>query len=332
MAAHVTLADIAASSGVSPATVSRVLNGDERVASERAEAVRRAVAELGYAPNRGARSLASGKTGLVAVVIDNNLTVFSDPFWAMVTKGISAKLLEHGMQSLLMVTDLATYDHTVGVSLSPRQVDGAIFFQVHREELLYELQELGLPIVVAGRPQRTDRLTFVDSDQMAGAREATEFLIKAGRKNIATITGDILASAAQMRLEGYKQGMRNSGLVVDPAMIAIGDYSYESGRVAMESLLDSGRPIDGLFAANDVMAVAAMSVLESRGLSIPRDVSVIGFDNSQTAIIARPELTSVHQDIEGLGVAAAEVMLAEIAGSEPESRTLPTHLVIRNST
>jgi len=331
MTRQVSLAEIAESSGVSPATVSRVLNGDTRVSQERAEAVRRAVAELGYSPNRGARSLASGKTGLVAVIIDNNLTVFEDPFWALVTKGISGKLLAHGVQSLLMVTDLASYDHTVAASLSPKQIDGAIFFQVHREELLYELADQGLPIVVAGTPQRPERLIYVDSDQFGGAKEATEYLIAQGRRNIATITGDVFASAAQQRLSGYKKGLESQGLVVNPNLIVIGDYSYESGRRGMISLLDSGEKIDGLFAANDLMAVAAISVLEERGLRVPDDVSVVGFDDSQTAQISKPSLTSVHQDIEQLGIAAAELILEAIAGAEPESRIHPTYLVVRES-
>ena len=138
-----TYAEIAQLAGVSEATVSRVLNGDERVQSERAQRVHDAVTKLGYKKNRAASALASGRTGLIAIVIDDDLTLFTDPFWATVSSGISRVLMQNDLQTLLMVTSVSSVEGPVAHYLQGGEVDGAIFFQVHNDVLVRRLQKQG---------------------------------------------------------------------------------------------------------------------------------------------------------------------------------------------
>lgn len=327
----ITLADIAEMADVSPSTVSRVLNGDPRVNAERIDRVNRAIKELGYTPNRAARTLVTGKTGLVAAVIDSNLNVFSDPFWGQITTGISQALQEANFQALLMVRPLDASDPSVVASLAPGQIDGAIFFQLHNDDTVNLLQDMGLPLVVVGRPDESSKLTFVDSDNLGGAYEATRHLARRGCTNIATIAGNLGLSSGRLRLEGYRRALKDAGLADSEARIAYGDWTDESGATAMKTLLDADPNIDGVFVANDLMALGAMNVLEERGISIPGQVAVVGFDNMFAGRITRQQLTTVEQDVRGLGAEAAAMVIEMIDGGTPTSKVLPTTLIVRDT-
>ena len=327
-----TYTQIAREAGVSEATVSRVLNGDTRVNPERAARVHETVAKLGYKKNRAASALASGRTGLVAVVIDDDLSVFADPFWAIVTSGVSRVLMEHNVQTQLLVGINTQAQERVSSFLDPAAVDGAIFFQVHDENLIYQLEQDGLPVVMAGTPDIHLHFLHADTDNVGGAKLATQHLIDRGRVNIATITGEIDASAGAQRLNGFLSVHENLGRVVPKSMIAHGDYTHDSGFAAMKKLLDNNEKIDGVFAANDLMAVGAMAAINDRGLRVPSDIAVVGFDDSIVAQTCRPQLTTVRQDIAGLGAAAAELMVAQLQGEQPKPKLLETSLVIRETT
>lgn len=327
-----TYTQIAREAGVSEATVSRVLNGDERVNPERARRVRETVAKLGYKKNPAASALATGRTGLVAVVIDDDLSVFSDPFWALVTSGITRVIAHNNMQTLLLVGSSGTPRGTVSSYLHGGGVDGAIFFQVHDEEVIHELHRDGLPVVMAGTPDRHLEFLHADTDNVGGAKQATQHLIDRGHVNIATITGDVKASAGAQRLSGFMQVHENAGREVSPTLIAHGDYTHDSGVAAMTQLFEKNEKIDAIFAANDLMALGAMSVIKDRGLRIPEDISIVGFDDTLVSQTSRPPLTTIRQDIAGLGEAAAELMIAQLAGTNPKPRLLPTELVVRETT
>jgi DNA-binding LacI/PurR family transcriptional regulator len=322
---------IAEKAGVSEATVSRVLNGDDRVDKSRAKKVLKVVEELGYKKHRAATALASGRTNLIAVVIDDDLSIFADPFWGTVTSGISRVLMENELQTLLMVTSVSSVDGPVAHYLQTGEVDGAIFFQLHKDALVRRLAKQGLPIVITGSPHAASDFVFVDTDNFGGGHAATKHLINRGCKKVAIITGDIETVAGHQRLDGYNQAYREFGRVPSKALQAPGDYSYESGKASMAKLLDSQPDIDGVFACNDLMALGAIATIEERGLRVPDDVAVIGFDDSLVAQTSRPGLTSVRQDIVALGEAAAELMIAQLRNETVEPRILPTELVIRES-
>ena len=326
-----TYAEIARIADVSEATVSRVMNDDERVNPERRQRVLEAVESLGYKRHRAAAALASGKTGLIAIVIDDDLSVFTDPFWASVSSGVSRVLMNNQLQTLLLVTPLDNVDGPVAHYLAGGEVDGAIFFQLHKEGLVKHLSRLGMPVVLTGTPHGNSDFTYVDCDNFGGAVQATNHLFDIGRKNVATITGDIVATAGRQRLDGFMQAYREHGRVASKKLIGHGDYSMESGKRVMADLLAEETPIDGVFAANDLMAVGAIAAIEEAGLSVPGDIAVVGFDDSLIAQTSRPSLSSVQQDIVRLGEVVAELMINKLAGQDVDSVILPTTLVTRES-
>lgn len=326
-----TYAVIAAAADVSEATVSRVLNGDGTVHPERALRVRNAVQGLGYKKNRVASALASGKTGLIAVVIDDDLSVLNDPFWGNVTSGISRVLMQSNLQTVLMVSPLGSTDGSVAHYLQSGEVDGAIFFALHSDQLVTQLKKQGLPLVITGTPHSITDIPFVDVDNFGGAYSATKHLMQQGCKKIAIITGDIGTTAGKQRLDGYQQAFRELGHTPIKGLILEGDYSFESGKLHTRKLLEAHPDIDGIFASNDLMAIGAISVLENSSISVPGQVRVVGFDDSLIAQTSRPSLTSVRQDVSALGEAAASLIMAQIAGTEVQPIILPTELVIRES-
>ena len=327
-----TYTQIAREAGVSEATVSRVLNGDERVSPERAQRVRETVAKLGYKKNPAASALATGRTGLVAIVIDDDLSIFADPFWSLVTTGITRVIADNNMQTLLLVGSSGTPRGTVSSYLHAGGVDGAIFFQVHDEKVIHELHRDGLPIVMAGTPDVHLEFLHADTDNVGGAKQATQHLIDRGHKRIATITGDVRASAGAQRLDGFMQVHETNGREVNPALIAHGDYTHDSGVAGMKKIFESNEQVDAVFAANDLMALGAMAVIKDKGLRIPEDIAIVGFDDSIVSQTSRPLLTTIRQDISGLGEATAELMIAQLAGTKPKSRLLATELIVRETT
>jgi len=327
-----TYSEIAELAQVSKATVSRVLNGDSRVHPDRVQAVLKAAKKIGYRPNRAAVALSTGRTGLIAVVIDDEISALSDPFWGMVTSGVSRVLMENNFQTLLMVAPLDNEDGAVAHYLEGNEVDGAIFAQVHKDALVRKLAKKGLPVVVIGTPAaEAHDINFVDTNNVAGGFMGTNHLFKIGCKRIATITGDVEASAGLQRLRGYEQAHKEQGIKVDKNLIAYGNWSYESAKILMLRLLASNPDIDGVFAANDAMALAAIAAIEERGKRVPDDIAVVGFDDTLLSQASRPPLTTVKQDIPGLGAAAAESMLQMLNGQHPDSRILSTELIIRES-
>jgi DNA-binding LacI/PurR family transcriptional regulator len=329
--ARPTYAVIAKTAGVSEATVSRVLNGDESVHPERARRVQEAVDKLGYRKNRVASALASGRTGLIAVVIDDDLSVFSDPFYGTVTSGVSRVLMENGLQTVLMVSPVGSLDGAVAHYLKSGEVDGAIFFALHSDILINNLKKQGLPVVITGTPHSSNDVAFVDTDNFGGAYTATKHLMSQGAKKVAIITGDIGTTAAKQRLDGYLQAYRESGHVPAKGLICEGDYSFESGKAHTEKLVAAHPDIDGIFASNDLMAMGAMTVLHDKGIDCPGQVKIIGFDDSMVAQTSRPALTSIRQDVVALGEAAGSLMIAQLNGQEVEPIILPTELIIRAS-
>jgi len=324
--------EIAKQAGVSKATVSRVMNGDTKVHPERMAAVLAAVEASGYKLNRAARALSTGRTGLIAVVIDDDVSALADPFWGIVTSGISQVLMKNELQTLLLVAPLDSLDGPVAHYLERGEVDGAIFIQVHKDNLVRKLHKQGLPVVVMGTPgPKASSIPFADTDNISGGFQATNHLFSRGCRRVATITGDVEASAGQNRLQGYQNAVTENGLEVDRGLIGFADWTFESAKTVMLRLLAKHPDIDGVFAANDLMAIGAIAAIQERGKRVPDDIAVVGFDDSLVAQTHRPSITTVRQDIVGLGEAVAETMLAVIHGEKPTPRMLPTELVIRES-
>jgi len=331
-----TLEMVAALAGVSRGTASRVLSGATNVSPHAVEAVTAAAAELSYRPNLAARSLVTGRTGLVGLVVnETNERLFSDPFFAGIARGAHAALAASGVALVLsLASDSAERDRLLG--LAATRLDGLLVIHGHGDAALVEsLVDSGMPAVFAGRTltrQRSD-LWWVDSENESGAFEAVTHLLQRGRRRIATITGPTDMVAGLDRLAGWRRALESAGVAADERLVEIGEFSTESGHAAMKRLLGRVPDLDAVFAANDLMAAGAMSALRDAGRTIPDDVAVVGFDDSETAASTTPPLTSVAQDVDGSGFLMAELLLEQVGGATvPRQEVLPTHLVVRSST
>ena len=330
-----TLEMVAALAGVSRGTASRVLSGASNVSPHAVEAVQAAAAELHYRPNLSARSLVTGRSGLIGLVVnETNDRLFSDPFFAGIARGAHAALAPAGVALVLsLAADEAERDRLL--ELAATRLDGLLVVHGHGDQQLVEtLASSGLPAVYAGRTETASRhdLWWVDSENESGAVEAVTHLIDRGRRRIATITGPDDMAASVDRLAGWRKALADAGIEVDEALVEPGRFSTESGAAAMARLLERVPDLDAVFAANDLMAAGAMRVLRDAGRTVPDDVAVVGYDDSETAKTSEPPMTTVAQDVERAGFIMAELLLEKVGGAtEPRQVILPTHLVVRAS-
>ncbi|MEW2358999.1 LacI family DNA-binding transcriptional regulator [Spirillospora sp. NPDC029432] len=327
-----TLEEVAARAGVGRGTVSRVINGSPRVSPESREAVLRAIDELGYVPNRAARTLVTRRTDTVALVVaESEQRVFDEPFFAGIIRGISSELSDTGLQLLLALAQSPEEYARLESYLTGQHVDGVLLTSLHGDDPLpAKLEAGGVPTVLGGRPVGLTPVSYVDVDNRDGARQAVEHLLGQGRRRIATIAGPQDMGVGVDRLTGYREALAAAGL---PELVVYGDFSEASGVEAAQELLDREPDMDALFAADDPMALGAMRVLKKRGRRIPEDVAVIGFEDSASAPVADPPLTTVHQSVEEMGRQMARLLISRIQGeSVPDPVViLQPHLVVRES-
>ncbi|MPY53747.1 LacI family DNA-binding transcriptional regulator [Streptomyces acidicola] len=338
-----TLEDVARRAGVSKSTVSRVINREPRVREEVARRTRKAIAELGYVPNQAARSLVTRRNNAVAVVVtEPQNRLFVDPYFDCLLRGIRQELVHQGAQPVLLFIEEPDDYPRVGNFLGGGHVDGALLFSLRADDPLPAMvEQTGLPAIFGGRPvsgsgHRGHSYTYVDADNRGGAREAVRYLVSQGRRHIATITGPLNQASAIDRLDGYRDVLLDS----PPQLIAEGDFTLQGGAAAMAQLLDRCPDLDAVFIASDLMASGALKLLRERGRSVPEDVAVVGFDDlTPIAEATDPPLTTVHQDIEGMGRLMAQLLFnrtperpAPGDAGHPLSRVVtPTRLVVRES-
>ncbi|WP_434443858.1 LacI family DNA-binding transcriptional regulator [Lentzea sp. E54] len=330
-----TLEDVARVAGVSRATVSRVVNGTRNVDPELQETVRNAIEQTGYTPNRVARSLVTRRTGTVALVISGaggGSDVFTDPFFGRVTAGVVDFLRSHSVHPVLMLADSDPARTEVVEFLRQGSADGALLVSTHpADPLPSRLLEAGVPSALYARPGRPMPISYVDMDHRAGGRMAADHLVAAGRYNVVTISGPLDVLASQDRHAGFRDAMARHGFPFVPS--AEGGFTAESGASAMHRLLAECPDLDAVFAANDLMAQAAVGVLQEHGLRVPEDVAVVGFDDSAPALACRPQLTTIRQPVERMAAQMADLLLADLdePGQRPKSVIFEPELVVRAS-
>ncbi|SDH62413.1 DNA-binding transcriptional regulator, LacI/PurR family [Sinosporangium album] len=328
-----TLEAVAARAGVGRGTVSRVVNGSPKVSERARDAVLQAIDELGYVPNRAARSLVTRRTDTVALVVsESRRRIFDEPFFADTIRGIGAALSETGLQLILAMAQSSEEHERLARYLTCQHVDGVLLLALPAgDPLPSRLEAMGVPTVIGGRPVGVDPACYVDVDNRAGARLAVEHLIARGRRRIAAIAGSQDIGAGVDRLAGFHDAADPAG-VAGP--VAYGDFSEVGGMVAMRELLAVDPGVDAVFAASDPMAIGAMRVLRERGLAVPGDIAVAGFDDSGAAAHTDPPLTTVHQPTDTMGRRMAHLLIARINGDTPLTPAviLSPHLVARAST
>ena len=325
-----TLDDLAALSGVSRATVSRVLNGGS-VAAETRRRVMAVVSRTSFRPNAAARTLASGRSGVIGVVmhVDPHL-LFQDAYFSQLLQGATDHLAETGAGMMLWLgnrTKEETLDHVLGMSF----LDGVIISADTLEDAVVDgLLASSMPTVLIGHRRADRTASYVDIDNEQAADAITTHLISLGRTRVAHITGTRGTVAGEDRVSGYLRAMQRAGLSAD-GLVIDGRFSRQSGAVAALELLERG--IDALFCANDATAAGALDTIRGHGLRVPDDVALAGFDDLDFASLLDPPLTTVRQGVRQQGIEAARVLLQLLGdpSRSPRRVLLPTELVIRQS-
>ncbi len=330
---RVTIREIADLAGVSIATVSRVMNGRDDVSPETRDQVLRIVRERGYMTNRSARALSAGKTGLVGVVVP----MVQPPYFAVILSGAAEALYEEDLRIVLCPTQ---HEHEREVSLLERLMhgttDGALL--ILPEESSEELEELlahGYRFVVVDPLARLhDRVPAVSAAHTSGADQAMTHLLRLGHRRIGAITGPPAWVASVDRLRGYHAALAAAGIKRDDDLEIGSNFQIEEGRAATRTLLDLPDPPTAIFAFNDNLAIGVMLEARERGLEVPRDLSVVGFDDVEHAALVTPALTTVRQPLAEMGRMAVSLLtrLLENQRFEALHVELATRLIVRGST
>jgi LacI family transcriptional regulator len=325
-----TMHDVARRAGVSIATVSRVVNGTHFVSNSVRERVMRAIDELGYSPNALARSLRKGRTNTLGLVLPDS----ANPFFAEIGRSVELSAYSLGYNVILCNThgDVEKERHYIQL-LTEKQVDGVILdtAERHLEYLVAHVLQ-NLPLVMIDRDFRGNDFDIVLSDNVQGAKLATQHLVSSGHERIACITGppDLLSSID--RLDGYRQILEASTRV-DDSLIKCGDFRPDSGRQAFFELMKLPCPPTAVFACNDMMAIGALRAAAEMDMRVPEDISVVGFDDIELCRYTTPTLTSVSQSKEQIGEIAVRRLLEIINGDAKLGQRVlvTTQLIIRGS-
>ena len=330
-----TLEIVAELAGVSRATVSRVVNRSPKVSPEVVAAVNKAISALGYVPNRAARTLVTRRTDtLVLIMHERPDTVFEDPFFANVLRGVNAALSTTDLQLVLL--------HARGDQQRERalryvcngHVDGALLISLHGDDPMpTAITAAGIPLVVLGRPLSGRAVDYVDHDNVGGSAQAVRHLVAAGRRCLASVAGPLDMSAGVDRLRGFVDATRAAEMPAAADRVAYGDFTEASGHRAMKLLLERTPEIDGVFVASDLMCRGALHALREFGRRTPDDVAVVGFDDVPLASHTDPPLTTVRQQIRRVGHEMVRSLQHRLSDprSEPTPIILPTELVVRSS-
>ncbi|SMC18338.1 transcriptional regulator, LacI family [Andreprevotia lacus DSM 23236] len=324
-----TLEQVAREAGVSPSTVSRILNGTAAVKDSKREAVERAINKLNYQPNRVAQALASGRSMTIGVLTQN----IASPFYGECLEGVEKGLAGTGYTPIFANGhwDAKEEAHRIAL-LASRQVDGLIVLTGGMLDEALVHQAARIPVVVTGRQLDAANVYSFWLDDRAAAREATAYLISLGHHQIAHICGAPGHPDSEERQAGYKDALAAAGIAIDPRLIVQGEYSEVSGVVAVSQLLSDRIPFTAIFAANDQMALGARLGLYQRGIRVPEDVSLVGFDDLPYSSYMAPPLTTVRQPAFEIGMAAAQTLVSVLSGQTPQRPDLRLELITRDST
>jgi LacI family transcriptional regulator len=321
---------------VSRTTVSFVLNNvpGVKIKEETRQRVLEAARELNYYPTAAARSLASGKTHRIGLVLgEGQKRLSADAFLPTFLQGVTASVHRRGYLLVLQMSEDVPSHEAYARLIREQQVDGLILSGPRSDDpLLSELAGDQFPLILHGR-LRDCRLPCVDVDNKAGAYTAVTHLIGLGHKRIGFVSNAPLSYAgAQDRFAGYRQALTEHDLPLQDSLVRTATFLPETAEAAVQELLELPERPTAVFAASDVVAIGVMSAIQAAGLSIPHDMAVVGFDDIFLAAHTHPALTTIHVPAYGLGWTAAEVLISLIEGDEEGSAvTLETELVIRDS-
>ncbi len=327
------LEEIAELTGVSRSTVSRVINNDPNVNESTRERVWAIVRQVNFHPNAAARGLAAGRTRVLGLVIPMGVSaLFTDPYFPILIQGVSSACNANDQSVMLWLAEPEYERRTIRQIMHSGLIDGAIVASMLMDDpVVQALAEGDLPFILVGRHPTNTRVSYVDTDNLDGARKMVAHLLRLGRSRVATITGPQNMIAGADRLAGYSAALHDRGLAVDLELIVEGDFTEAGGYSVMQRLLPR-RP-DAVFVASDIMAVGALRAIRDAGLRVPEEIALAGFDDMPFAERSEPPLTTVRQPTVRMGSTAVEMLidLIEHPDSAPHRIILPTELVVRKS-
>lgn len=331
---RLTLEEIGKLSGVSRATVSRVINNYPHIRPEIRERVQTIIDQTGYKPNVVARTLVSNRSNIIGLIIPSVVQqVFSDPYFPTLISGIARGCNANNLVlSLYLFDSLEDERNLFQAIIGTGLIDGLIVTTARRNQEMFDtLQESGFPVVFVGEPDDIAKTTFIDIDNITGGYTAAQYLLELGHRRIAIISTHINRSG-ESRLEGYRKALHEYGVPFDDHLVAYGDFSLDSGYSAMQSLIPH-QP-SAVFVTNDLMALGSLRALREAGLRVPEDVSVVSFDDLSPATQADPQLTTIRQPVQQTGKDAVTMLLGLINGDiqHPQHVFLPNELIVRAST
>lgn len=324
-----TITDVAREAGVSVATVSKVINGRDGVAPATQDRVRAVVARLGFVSSLGARSLRAQRTGVLGVLVNE-----FEPYSTEILKGAWSAVRDSPYELMSWAGGTRGGDHTGWerrslARLAGTLIDGAILVTPSISE-----RRTAFPLVAIDPHTGPLETPSVDADNLGGALSATEHLVSLGHRRIAFLCGRRDLESARLREQGFRDAMAAAGLEVHPSFVRVGDYDPDRAEVPIREMLSLPDRPTAVFAANDLTAIRTVQIAAELGLRVPRDLSVIGFDNIPESALTTPALTTVRQPLHEIGAAAMRMLLAFLAGEEvTETQVrLRTTLVVREST
>lgn len=331
---NLTLEKIARLSGVSRSTVSRVINKHPNVSEDVRKRVLAVIQETGYHPNIAARTLASNRSWMLGLVLPRSVSsFFADPYFPRLAQGIAQACNQYEYTLGLFLVGSKDDEDTIYPRISRKGMLDGILIQSGQigDQLIDRLIASNIPLVVVGRPFQTEKVSFIDVDNIAAAYNAVSHLIRLGYQRIGTIAGLPGSTVSIDRKEGYLKALTRRDLNVDETLIVDSDFTEAGGYYAMQQLLPA-KP-DAVFAASDLMAIGAMRAVREAGLIIPDDIAFVGFDDIPPATQHDPQLTTVRQPIVEFGFNAVEILIDLIEnGIEPARRiVMETELIIRDT-
>jgi len=322
----VTIDEVAKLAKVSPMTVSRVVNGHSKVRESTRERVNQAVRELGYVPNQAASSLAAAQDVRIALIYTNPSAAYLRELLLGALHGAARTAAQ------LVIDNWDAYDATAerkAARALAKSVGGVILPPPLCESkvVIEELTEAGVPVVAVASGYFNQDISSVRIDDFLASKEIVEHLIARGHTRIACVKGHPNQMASQRRFEGYQAALRDAGLAADAELVQQGYFTYRSALEPVEKLLSLRKPPTAIFAANDDMAAAAISVAHRRGLRVPLDLSIVGFDDSSASTTVWPELTTVRQPIASMADASIDILLRAIRRKSGDTRVVVDHVM-----
>lgn len=329
-----TIYDIAKKTGYSPTTVSKAFNNYSDVRDKTRREILQAAKEMGYVPNAHARTLTTKKSWTIGVLfVEGTGAGIRHPFFSAVIESFKKVAAAAGYALMFITKDVGGRVGGYLENCRIRGVDGVVvFLSDYDDPYFQELLESDIPCIVLD--YETDLAHTIASDNFEGAHRATAYLASLGHRRIAHISGGTNTAPGRVRQAGYEAALAEEGIETAEAYIVPGDfYTFESGHTAMKRLLNLPVRPTAVFASGDMLALGALTAVREAGLSVPADLSVIGYDDVELARYVTPALTTIRQDTDRLGREAAELLLASIDGRERRSRALMlgTEMILRDS-